>query len=302
MMIASDIVFHTMLNLLIVSLIWAFSFGLIKTSLAGLDANFVSAARLGLSLIVFLPFFRPRGVSRPVALKLILVGAIQYGGMYLAYIASFQYLQAYQVALFTLFTPLYVTLANDWLLRRFNGFTLLAVFLTIAGAWIVRGGAGLHPGLLAGFGLVQISNVCFAIGQIAYRAVLGSQPVKDHQIFALPYLGGFLVAGIASVVFSPWNTLVVSLPQGLILLYLGVISSGLCFFLWNVGARQVNGGTLAIFNDLKVPLAVAVAVFFFGEKANWVSLILGSGLCLFALWLNAWAQRRQPFQRSGLDG
>ena len=45
--------------LFIVSLIWAFSFGLIKDRLAGLDANFVAAARLLISLLIFLPFLRP---------------------------------------------------------------------------------------------------------------------------------------------------------------------------------------------------------------------------------------------------
>ena len=38
-----------MIYLLIVSLIWAFSFGLIRTHLAGLDANFVAWARMMLA-------------------------------------------------------------------------------------------------------------------------------------------------------------------------------------------------------------------------------------------------------------
>ena len=38
-----------MIYLFIVSLIWAFSFGLIKTNLTSLDASFVAAARLVIS-------------------------------------------------------------------------------------------------------------------------------------------------------------------------------------------------------------------------------------------------------------
>jgi len=51
-----------MIYLLIVSLIWAFSFGLIKGQLTGLDANFVAAARLVVSLAAFLPFLRIKQV------------------------------------------------------------------------------------------------------------------------------------------------------------------------------------------------------------------------------------------------
>jgi hypothetical protein len=36
------------------------------------------------------------------------LGAIQFGLMYVAYIASYQYLSGYLVAVFTIFTPLYV--------------------------------------------------------------------------------------------------------------------------------------------------------------------------------------------------
>jgi len=47
-----------MIYLLLVSIAWAFSFGLIKGNLAGVDSNFVSFARMAFSLLVFLPFLK----------------------------------------------------------------------------------------------------------------------------------------------------------------------------------------------------------------------------------------------------
>lgn len=290
-----------MLYLLLVSLIWAFSFGLIKTGLAGVDSNFVAAARLGIALLVFLPFFRPRAADRRTALRLLLVGAIQYGGMYIAYLYSFRYLQAYEVALFTIFTPLYVTLIHDWRQRKINWVSLFAVLLTVAGAWILQGGGALRPGILSGFLIVQLSNICFAIGQLDYRAVLAGRKVNEASIYALPYLGGFLAAGIAAALFTPWSKLAVSGIQWLELLYLGAVASGLAFFLWNVGARRVEAGTLAIFNDLKIPLATVVSLAFFGEQANLPALAVGGGLGVAALLLNEWWQRRAA-QRSAVPG
>jgi drug/metabolite transporter (DMT)-like permease len=79
---------------------------------------------------------------------------------------------------------------------------------------------------------------------------------------------------------------------------LGAIASGLSFFLWNVGARKVNAGTLAIFNDLKIPLAVVVSILFFGEQANWINLLVGGGIAVAALSLNEWFIRRQKKTKS----
>ncbi len=276
-----------MVYLLAVSLLWAFSFGLIKTGLAGVDSNFVAAARLGIALLVFLPFVRPRAVDRRTALRLALGGAVQYGGMYIAYLYAFRYLKAYEVALFTLFTPLYVTLLDDWLQRRMKWVSLGAAALAMVGAWIVQGGAQ-PSGAWLGFWIVQVSNLCFAFGQLDYRRRLAGRAGQDEQVFAWPYLGGFLTAGLAAALFTPWQTLALSSGQWLDLLYLGGVASGLGFFLWNVGARKVDAGTLAIFNDLKIPLAVAVSMIVFGEQANLPRLLLGGGLGLLALLLNRW--------------
>ena len=69
------------------------------------------------------------------------------------------------------------------------------------------------------------------------------------------------------------------------MLYLGAIASGLAFFLWNLGATRVGTGTLAVLNNLKVPLTVAVSLLFFGEQADVFRLSLSFALFGVALWL-----------------
>jgi drug/metabolite transporter (DMT)-like permease len=106
----------------------------------------------------------------------------------------------------------------------------------------------------------------------------------DHSIFALLYLGAVLVAAV----FAQRSLYgrCISPAQGLTQLYLGVIASGAGFFLWNVGARRTNAGTLAVFNNLKIPLAVAVSLLFFGEQTDLVRLCLGGALMAGALTVN----------------
>ncbi len=282
-----------MIYLWLVSLIWAFSFGLIKGQLTGLDASFVAFARLLLAALAFLPFLRLRGVNRRLAGWLMVIGAVQYGLMYVSYIYAFRFLKAYEVALFTIFTPLYVTLIHDAFHRRVHLFSLLATILAVVGTAIVQQANLLSPDITRGFLMVQISNLCFALGQVAYREVMGSYPeVRDRQVFGLLYIGGALSAGLPAFFTTSWTSLNLLPHQVQTLLYLGVVASAIGFFLWNIGARKVNAGTLAIFNDLKIPLAVAVSLVFFGEQANLPRLLFGGGLVLAALALNEWNTRR----------
>jgi drug/metabolite transporter (DMT)-like permease len=284
-----------MVYLLVVSIIWAFSFGLIKNQLAGLDANFIAAARLLIAMLVFLPFLRVKGLTKKQTSQLLLIGAFQYGVMYIAYNYAFQYLKAYEVALFTIFTPIYVTLINDAIRRRMHWVSLLATVATVAGTAIVRQGGMIQSDILTGFLIVQISNLGFAFGQVYYRVIMAVLPVgkfDNLKVFGLLYLGGFITAGLSAAVFTPWQSFAITSDQIIVLLYLGAIASGLSFFLWNVGARKVNAGSLAIFNDLKIPLAVIVSIVFFGEQANWFNLLVGGGIAVAALILNEWYVRR----------
>lgn len=273
-----------MVQLIVVSLIWAFSFGLIKRFLGGVDSTFVSAARLGLALLVFLPFLRLRGVSVRLALSLAAIGAVQFGVMYLAYIESFRYLRAYEAALFTITTPILVTLIADAFDRTWRPRALLAAVLAVVGTGFVTFKSPELEVTLTGLAYVQLSNAAFAVGQVVYRKVRARHAaIRDRDVFAFLYAGAFLIALAAMVTKGVSPSL--TPPQLLTLVYLGVLASGVGFFLWNVGATRVSAGTLAVMNNAKVPLAVAVALIFFGEHAHLPSLLASLVVMGFAVWL-----------------
>ncbi len=290
-----------MLYLIIVSLIWAFSFGLIKGNLTNLDPNFVASARLVVATLVFAPFLKLPKLENPVRLKLLLIGACQYGIMYIAYFYAFQYLKAYEVALFTIFTPIYVTLFNDGWSGRFRPLNLLTAAIAVIGTGVIYYAAPSGTNLISGFLLVQLSNVCFAIGQIAYREVMKSvSGVEDREVFALLFLGAVGITALAAGFTTPWASLTVTSTQIYTIIYLGFLASGICFFLWNVGARKVAGGTLAIFNNIKVPLAVAASLLVFGEQADGNRLLLGGTIILAAIAIDAYWQK-EAVQAAAVD-
>jgi len=275
-----------LLLLLLVSLAWAFSFGLIKRYLAGLDTSFIAAARMGLAALVFLPLLRPAGLGRGLRWGLAGIGAVQYGLMYTLYIAAFAHLRAWEVALFTLFTPLYVTLLEDLAARRFHLRHQAAALMAVGGAALIEFREPFLESALSGFLLVQGANFCFAFGQVAYRRLMGrAGAVGEHRIFGLLFLGALAVTVPPAVLGGLAEPPALDLRQAGVLLYLGLFAAGLCFFLWNYGARRVEAGTLAVCNNLKVPLAVSVSILLFGETAALVRLLAGSALILAALLL-----------------
>ena len=81
-----------------------------------------------------------------------------------------------------------------------------------------------------------------------------------------------------------------------VLAYLGVLASGICFFLWNRGATLVNPGTLAAMNNAKIPLMVICSLAFFGETPDWTRLLVGAVLMGVAVWLT---ESSQAIRRSG---
>jgi carboxylate/amino acid/amine transporter len=275
-----------MLYLIIVSIIWGFSFIIIKGSLASLDSTFVSFVRLLLSLLIFIPFTRTSNLSWAEKLQLGLIGGLQFGVMYLAYIASFRYLPAHVVALLTTTTPIFVTIFSNLYERRVHRTPLIAALLAVAGGAVLQFPDQPISANLYGILLIQISNAAFALGQIVYKHWMKSRAkLQDKNIFGLMYGGAVFVTGIFWLIAAA-NPFPLQNRQWLALLYLGIIASGLCFFLWNKGSRAVSEGTLAIMNNMKIPVAVVASLAILGETAGYGRLIAGCSLFLAALFVN----------------
>jgi drug/metabolite transporter (DMT)-like permease len=273
--------------LVLVSIIWGFSFVIIKGTLVSLDANFVSFARLLLSFFIFLPFMRLAGLGLSDRLHLLLIGGVQFGFMYVAYVSAYQYLPAHVIALMTTTTPLFVTVFNDLHAKKIHKLFFFAALLAVAGGAIIELPDQPLRMSLYGIALIQLSNAAFAFGQLAYKKWMASRPMlRDTPVFWLLYGGAVIVAGAFSIAATDYHALKLTLPQGFALLYLGVVASGLCFFLWNRGARKVNEGMLAVMNNLKIPVAVVASLLILRETTDYIRLLIGCGLFAAALWVN----------------
>ena len=120
-----------MIYLALVSVIWAFSFGLIGSALTGVDSFLLATLRLGVASIIFLPFLRLKGIGSVDRFRLIIYGAIQFGLMYACYMRAYQFIPSHLVAIFSILTPVYVVLIHDLRRRTFSKHYHLAIVESI---------------------------------------------------------------------------------------------------------------------------------------------------------------------------
>jgi carboxylate/amino acid/amine transporter len=282
-----------MVYLVAITILWAFSFSLIGVYLAGqVDAYFSVLTRVALATVVFLPFIRR--VPPLLAAKLMLLGAIQLGCMYVFYYQSFLMLTVPEVLIFTILTPIYVTLLFDLMKGRFSFRYLVTAVVAVLGAAIIRY-SSIGNDIFSGFLVVQGANICFAIGQVGYKVLLERENLKLPQraIFGYFYLGALVVTIVTWLLFGNPAKLPTTSLQWEILLYLGLIASGLGYFFWNKGATKVDAGTLAIMNNALVPAGLIVNLIIWNRDANLTRLFLGGGVLLFSLLLHEYWGKRQ---------
>lgn len=271
-----------------VTLLWAFSFSLIGVYLAGqVDSWFSVWMRVALAAVVFLPFLKFRQVTKLLAIKLMVIGGIQLGLMYCFYYQSFLLLSVPEVLLFTVLTPIYVTLVYDLFKGRFSFWYLVTAAIAVAGAMVIKF-SGVNENFLLGFIVVQGANLCFAIGQVAYKVVMENEQstLPQHTVFGYFYLGALVVASIAFLLMGNIEKLPTTNLQWGILVYLGLVASGLGYFIWNKGACLVNAGALAVMNNALVPAGLVVNILIWNRDVDVTRLLLGGGVIMLSLWIN----------------
>lgn len=282
--------------LIFVTLLWAFSFSLIGEYLAGrVDSYFAVLTRILLAGALFLPLLRLRGLAPGFIAGVLAVGALQFGVTYVCLYQSFLYLTVPEVLLFTITTPLYVALIDEGLRGRFSPGPLLSTGLAVLGAAIIRYDQ-ISEGYLTGFLILQLANATFAAGQVGYAHLVRRYRVEGplYRSFGLFFAGALLVALPAFLLLGNPDKLPQTTLQWSVLAWLGLVASGLGFYLWNKGATLVDGGTLGIMNNALIPAGLIVNLLLWNRDADLLRLTLGGAVMLASLWLNQrWEQARK---------
>jgi drug/metabolite transporter (DMT)-like permease len=172
----------------------------------------------------------------------------------------------------------------------------VAAAVAVLGAGIIRYD-GISSGFLFGFLLLQVANFTFAAGQVLYKHLLLKHPSSEPQYrrFGFFYLGALLIALPAFLLLGNSERLPGTPLQWGVLLWLGVVASGVGLYWWNKGASLVDGGTLAVMNNALVPAGLLVNLLIWNHDADWLRLALGGAVIAASLPLvRLGRERRMP--------
>lgn len=286
--------------LVFVTLLWAFSFSLIGEYLAGrVDSYFAVLTRIVLAGLLFLPLLRRRGLPSGLIGGIIACGAAQFGITYICLYQSFSFLSVPEVLLFTITTPLYVALIDEGLKGRFSAGPLASTALAVVGAGIIRYDH-ISDDYLLGFLILQLANAAFAAGQVGYAHLIKGYRVETplHRSFGFFFVGALMVVLPAFLLLGNPDKLPQTALQWSVLAWLGLVASGLGFYLWNKGATLVDGGTLGIMNNALVPAGLVVNLLLWNRDADLLRLGVGGGVIVLSLWVNRMWQNASGRARS----
>ena len=266
--------------LLIATICFSLSFGLIKSQLTTLPTDFVVMLRLFFAFIIFLPFIKNFNLKKHA--KSFVIGIIQFGIMYFSFLKAFQFLQGNEVALLTTSTPIFVAIWASLFGDKFKFVYILCILMSVLGAGIVVWQNIEFSQIVKGILLMETSNCTFALGQVLWKKFIPNN-TKSENLMASAYFGAFFF--ILPFVFlnNELSTISLTLPQFLSILYLGVVPTGIGFYLWNKGSKLVTSSTLAIMNNLKIPFGVLFSILLFNEKINLLNFAIGSSIILIAI-------------------
>ncbi|HHM6245381.1 TPA: alpha/beta fold hydrolase [Pseudomonas aeruginosa] len=146
---------------------------------------------------------------------------------------------------------------------------------------------------LQGFLLLQLANATFAAGQVLYKRLVRKYPseLPQRQRFGYFFVGALLVALPAWLLFGDPQRLPAGELQWGVLVWMGLLATALGQFWWNKGATEVDAGTLAVMNNLHVPVGLLLNLLIWNQHADLPRLALGGAVIVASLWVNRLGRR-----------
>lgn len=215
---------------------------------------------------------------------------IQFGLMYLLFIKAFKFLQGNEIAILTTTTPVFVAIWSSIFGEKFKPVYIFCILMSVVGAGIIVWNNMTFNMIVKGILLMESCNCSFALGQVLWKKFVGD---NDVNLMSSAYLGAFLFVLPFSLLAVDFTNIVLTKGQIFSILYLAIIPTGIGFWLWNKGAEKVKYSTLAIMNNLKIPLGVIFAIIIFREKIDIVNFIIGSVIILFAILVLQFVLKRE---------
>src|SRR5512143_1427394 len=229
-----------------------------------------------------------RGIQRADWPKLAVTAFVGFGISLLAQFAGTKLSTAAAGAVITSATPAFIVLFAWWILReRATGRQWIGLGVATIGVLIVSllgdqqvTEAATNP--LLGNLLLIVAAVSWALYSVLVK--LNSQKYAALAItLAVTALGVPIVAPVVAIELQTQTIGTLTLPAILGILYIGVGSTAIAFFLWNKSFELLDAATASLFFFAQPVVGALLSAIFRGEKLGWSFFVGGALILLGAL-------------------
>jgi len=284
----------------LVNLVWASSFVVIKIGLAFLPPLTLAGLRYSFAFVCLLPILLvSERVQLPPAewdtwVRLALMGVAAYlvGNGLLFW--SLQVLPAATGAFLYGFTPVMVLILGMVVLREFpSRVQLLGFGIVMLGSYVFFA-VRLSLQELQAVGAMLLSTVGFAVFGILSRSFARENRVDSFSLTAWPLCFGGGMLSLAAWLLEGRPAL--SPPAVGVILWLSVVNTALAYTLWNHALRTLKAFELNVLSNLTPLVTAGIAWLLLGESLS-PRQIAGTLIVLLGVTLVQWAGQPDREQR-----
>lgn len=276
----------SILQALLVTLLWSSSFIIIKIGLDEIPPLVFAGLRYIIAFTFLLPLLFKKNIQTEIRsltkgdwIKLILLGLIFYTFTQGAQFVGLSLLPSVTVSLMLNFTPIVVAVMGIFLINEIpTKQQWLGTFLFIAGIFIYFFPVAFESNQALGL-LVMLIGVLANAG----AAVLGRDINRGHKFSPATVTG--ISMGIGSIFLLIPGIIIqgfpsISLTNFLLLLWMAIVNTAFAFTLWNRTLRHLSAMESSIINGTMLIQIAILAWIFLGEE---ITLTEGAGMFVAAI-------------------
>lgn len=286
-------------SLLLVAIIWALNFSVVKSALSELDPmsfnglRFIFAAAVVWTVLLFRgqTFTIPKKDWLPL-LGMGLLGNLIYQGLF---IIGIKYTYAANAAVMLGTTPIWVALISHFFsLERMNLLKLLGVLFAFGGIILIVSGGTDPFSLGSDTFLGDITVIAAAVVWGGYTILSKSfldryTPIQYSAIMATIGCIVLFLIGLPNILTLQWTEISTAAYSGIV--YSGLLSIGIAYLIWNYGLQTVGAVHTSTYQNLVPVLGMVFGVVLLNEQLT-ILQYAGSGFVVSGIVLARWKKRR----------
>lgn len=292
-----------LISILIVVLIWGSAFTVSKVGVNELPPLFLAFMRNAVASIVLLPFYlvvKRKGLAKndpPLPWsRLVLLSLMGVTFFYAFFNISLTYTGAAMGSLIQGIMPLLIIVpAAVFLKEKVTGRVLTGILISVAGVIMVGFiGQKDDKGSILGNILMMCSVCCWAVYTLISRSMNHYHPVP--VTFFITLTGTLLL--IPGVLIEGWGESVPAISGNgwMAILYLGILSSAICYILYNQALKTLTAAQAGNFLNLDPVIGSVIALIFLKEHFSGLQYV-GGALVLLGVWLSSASPKEQPVKQ-----